>query len=51
MEEHSQCTEIEQGVRDDQSGGFDMEHAHLLQPAELDVCCWLLLLLHFGVMN
>ena len=36
LQEYSQRTDIEQSFRDDQSGGFDMEHTHLLQPAQLE---------------
>jgi hypothetical protein len=34
--QYSQRTDIEQSFRDDQSGGFDMEHTRLQQPAPLE---------------
>jgi hypothetical protein len=36
LQEYSQRTDIEQSFRDDQSGGFDMEHTRLQQPAQLE---------------
>lgn len=36
LQEYNQRTSIEQSFRDDQSGGFDMEHTRLKQPAQLE---------------